>query len=631
MNAFPRWFVALLFFSPAQISCVSNATAAEATNASEQSLPNILWITSEDNSANWLGCYGNTAANTPRLDALAKESVLFERAYSNAPVCAVARSTILHSVYAVSSGTQHMRSRHTIPKSFKPYVSYLRELGYYCTNNSKTDYNRAGKDKVIWDECSNQAHFKNRSSDQPFFAIFNFTVSHESNLFPEKVANNRKRGTVPNASRISSDDVKLPPYLPDLPEIRQDIANYHDCITAMDHQVGKLLDELSEKGLADDTIVFYYADHGGAIPRGKRYLTDTGVRIPMLVRVPKKWRHLTPFSPGERTEEIVAFVDLAPTLLSIVGTAKPDYMQGRAFLGSQRTEPAEDAVAFLYADRFDELYGMRRGITDGNYKYIRRFTPHIPAAPCSNYSLGQPGWAAWMKAWQSGELAEQHRHIWETPQAIDELYDLKADPWEVNNLANSAEHAELLNRFRTHLKQHMKEVQDTGVIPEPLFRTYTGDATICDYVRSEACDHDALVDAAWLASSGDAENMPTLFAMMKDKSPIVRYWGALGCCVHGANAVELAPHLVALAEDESPCVRLTAAQALWHIGKRKAGQRALQREFDADINAEDSILMSNLLVQLDCVDEVPQEWIDRILADESASEYFKRFVKRITQ
>ncbi|MEM8946241.1 MAG: sulfatase-like hydrolase/transferase [Planctomycetota bacterium] len=605
-----------------------SACAAE-DSAAER--PNILWITSEDNAAYWLGCYGNDEAQTPRLDALAAKSVLFERAYSNAPVCAVARSTILHGVYAVSTGTQHMRSRHRIPESFRPYVEYLRQQGYYCTNNNKTDYNRAGDDKSIWDACSGQAHYKNRKKGQPFFAIFNLGVTHESNLFPEKVAKNRQRNIVPSEPRIDPAQVFVPPHLPDLPLMRTDIAIYHDCVTALDRQVGRVLDELEDRGLADDTIVFYYGDHGGATPRGKRYLTDTGVRIPMIVHVPKRWQHLSRFTANQRSEELVAFVDLAPTLLSLCGLEKPELMQGRAFLGPHRVEPDADAMVYLFADRFDELYGMRRGLTDGRYKYIRRFAAHLPAAPCSNYSLGQPGWVAWMTAWQQDELAPKFRKLWEGNQAVEELYDLQSDPWEVSSLVGSPAHAEQLARFRSRLASEMIAVQDTAVIPEPMFRELAADETICDYVRGDRCDLDKLVPIVLQATSGDPDNKTQLFAMMQDKQPVMRYWGALGCSVHGERAAELAPHLVDLANDESACVRMTAAQALWNLGKRKAAQQALIAEFDRQQNPEDSILMSNLLVQLDCVDQVPQDWIDRIMADDTASEYFKRFVKRISK
>ncbi len=618
----------LLPFALIALLASSSLAQSEPDNAAR---PNILWITSEDNAAYWLGCYGNTEAQTPRLDALASRSVVFEHAYSNAPVCAVARSTILHGVYAVSSGTQHMRSRHRIPDSLRPYVSYLREQGYYCTNNSKTDYNRRGNDGAIWDASNRKAHYKNRQPGQPFFAIFNFTVSHESNLFPDKVAKNRKQGLVPEPTRVAAKDVQVPPHLPDLPAIREDIARYHDCVTALDKQVGGVLDELEERGLAEDTIIFYYADHGGATPRGKRYLTDTGARIPMIVHVPEKWQHLSPFRPVEQSPELVAFVDLAPTLLSLSGLEKPKQMQGRAFLGEHREAPGDAPIVFLYADRFDELYGMRRAITDGRYKYIRRFTSHLPAAPCSYYSLGQPGWAEWMSAWQNKKLPPKYAALWETPQPVEELYDLEADPWEVRNLADDPAQASLVAKYRQRLQQQMVAVKDTGVIPEPMFQTLAGEDTIREYARSEQCDLEELTRLAFLASAGDPENTTALFAMMQDDDPIVRYWGALGCSVLGERAVEMSPHLVKLGDDPSACVRLTAAGALWEAGKKKAGLQALLREFarpSDSFNDEDEILLTNLAKQLDMIDQIPEEWFERVRQDKSAGQYVRRFVER---
>lgn len=365
------------------------ATAGELpTEAPKPVRPNILWITSEDNAAFWLGCYGNADAHTPRLDALAAQGLRFDRAYANGPVCAVARSAILNGAHAVTQGTQHMRRRHPIPALFQPYVTFLRERGYYGINNSKTDYNFRGDDRAIWDECSNRAHYRNRAAGQPFFAIFNLTISHESQLFPENVRQNRAKGLIPETPRVNPQHLTPPPYVPDLPEMRADFAVYHDLMTALDTQVGQLLDELQAEGLAEDTIVFYYADNGGPTPRGKRYLEDTGTRVPLLVRIPPRWQSLAPFRPGTVVTEPVSFVDLATTLLSLVGLEKPASMQGRAFLGPHRQPPADDAVVFLYADRVDEIYGMSRGLTDGRFKYIRRFTPHLPAAPYSQYALG---------------------------------------------------------------------------------------------------------------------------------------------------------------------------------------------------------------------------------------------------
>ena len=362
-----------------------------------------------------------------------------------------------------------MRSRHKIPAKYLPYVSYLKKQGYYCTNRSKTDYNFEGNDKAMWDQCSGSAHYKTRPDGAPFFAIFNLTVSHESSLFPDRIAINREKDLIPQKPRVKPADVDLPPYLPDLPEIRSDIAIYHDSMTALDTQIGAILKELKDSGLAENTIIFYYSDHGGVTPRGKRYLKDTGVKVPMILHFPNKWKSLSPFKDGDKVDEIVSFVDLAPTLLSLLDVDKPTHMQGRAFLGKKRTAPPEQQFALLYADRFDEFYGMRRGITDGRWKYIRRFTPHLPAAPYSYFQFSQAGWTAWQKAWQDGKLTKQFKTIWEEEQATEELFDTQADPWEIKNLATDPAHQKQLSAMRNQLQKAMIEAKDTGLIPEPMF------------------------------------------------------------------------------------------------------------------------------------------------------------------
>lgn len=593
------------------LACLIPAAAVDSPAYAEASVdrPNILWITSEDNAAHWLGCYGNEQASTPRLDRLAEEGVLFRHAYSNAPVCAVARSTILTGVYAPSQGTQHMRSRHPIPADFKPYVTYLRDQGYYCTNASKTDYNFDGNDRQWWDECSGKAHYRKRAEGQPFFAIFNFTTSHESSLFPNK------RGKPPY--RLAPSEIEVPPHLPDLPEVRADFAAYHDKISRLDAQVGEVLDELEKAGLAEDTIVFYYADHGGPTPRGKRYLKDTGVRVPMIVRVPEKWKHLSRFAAGSRVEEPVAFVDLAPTLLSLVGMEKPEHMQGRAFLGEHRSAP-KDGV-FLFADRFDEFYGMRRGWTDGRWKYIRRFTPHLPAAPYSYYQFSMPSWTAWRQAWKDGKLEEQHRRMWESPQPVEELFDLEADPWEVKNLAADPAQAERLETMRERLKKKMSEVKDTGIVPEPMWAELLGDYTVAELARSEDFPYQEILDRAFAASGGEA-------LVLDSEDPVMRYWSLLGHLVAG-EAGESKTCL----EDEHSVNRVLAAEVLHATGEEALATENLLAELDRDLDDYSTQYLLNALVRLEISPRIPDAWIEETLKDRKAGSYVKRFAEQLKE
>ena len=586
----------------------------------DKKAPNIVWIVSEDNSSHWIGCYGNEQAKTPRIDALAKEGALFEHAYSNAPVCAVARATILTGVYSPTMGTQHMRSRHTIPAKYKPNVSYLRAAGYYCTNNSKTDYNFEGDDGSYWDESSNKAHYKNRPEGKPFFAIFNFMNSHESSLFDNKPA---------EPKRLKPEEIDLPPYLPDLPEIRKDYARYHDRITRMDSEVGKILDELEKNGLSENTIVLYTSDHGGILPRGKRYLEETGVKIPLVVRVPEKFKSLSPFNAGQRVTEPVSFVDMSPTFLSLTGIDIPEQMQGRPFLGSKRVEPAGDEMEFLFADRFDELYGMRRGLTDGKWKYIRNFNPHLPQAPYSFYQYGQPGWNAFRKAFDEGKLATEHAAIWLPPVFSEQLYELSADPWETNNLAADPAHAEKLAAMRARLKDTMRQVHDTGLIPEPMFDSLSKGTTIADYAQSDEFNLDAVLDLAFAASAVEESNIPSLTEALSSEDPIQRYWATVGLLVLGEKSAAAADSVAALLKDEHAVVRTTAAEALMIWGKKDAASKALITDVDMKMDPSSLLNHLNTLRRYDLLGELPKGWGKGKNMKGGDYDYIERFFERV--
>ncbi len=270
------------------IGCLLIITVlVQCSGPKETERPNILWITCEDISP-YLGCYGFEQAQTPNLDRLAKEGIRYTRAYANAPVCAVSRSMLLTGMYSSSIGTHNMRCYTQLPASIPAYPKIFREAGYYCTNNVKKDYNSPfQQDTTLWDESSNQAHFRNRNDGQPFFAVFNFTVTHESQLSEENQKGHIENGRIPDEPRIDPEDIELPPYHPDLPVIRRDWARLHDLITRMDEQVGEILQTLEDEGQAENTIVFFYSDHGGMLARSKRYLYNVGTQVPLIVRLPE--------------------------------------------------------------------------------------------------------------------------------------------------------------------------------------------------------------------------------------------------------------------------------------------------------------------------------------------------------
>ena len=436
------------------LACRSQLAAADR--------PNILWITSEDNGPH-LGCYGDEYATTPNLDAFAEKSCRYLHCWSNAPVCAPARTAIITGMYPTSLGAEHMRSMVRLPEGFLMYPQYLREAGYYCTNNSKEDYN-VEKPGKVWDESSRTAHWKNRAEGQPFFAIFNLTISHESQI----------RNEIDEQDRIHDpDNVRVPAYHPDTPEVRKDWAQYYDRLTMMDAKVGETLRELEEAGLADETIVFYYGDHGSGMPRNKRWPYNSGLHVPLLVHIPEKWRDLATddFETGGTSGRLVSFVDLAPTLLSLCGIEPPEHMQGHAFLGEHAAEPQPYIHGFR--GRMDERYDMVRSVTDGRYVYIRNYMPHRIYGQYVSYMFQTPTTRVWKERFDDGELDEAQSRFWQ-PKPPEELYDLESDPDEVINLVESAEHRDVLERMREALVDHLSRIVDLGFFSEYHLHAYSG-------------------------------------------------------------------------------------------------------------------------------------------------------------
>jgi len=538
---------------------------------SRNELPNILWITSEDN-ARMLGCYGDSFATTPNLDRLAAEGFLYTNAYANAPVCAPARNTIITGVHACSAGNGQMRSNYAKSELVKPYTEFLRQKGYYCTNNSKTDYNYADiRLEEMWDECGREAHYKNRGEGQPFFAIFNFTTSHESSIhnpLPDSVLRHRP------------EEVTLPPYHPDTPEMRHDWAQYYDRVEEMDRQVGEVLQELEEAGLAGNTIVFYYSDHAGVLGRSKRFLYETGTHVPMIIRIPARYRHLFPErSTGSHVERLVSFVDLAPTLLSLTGQKAPEYMQGSAFLGRYRQ--AEPDYVYMFRDRMDERHDMSRSIVDREFRYTRNFNPNRIYLQHLEYLWRAPSMRSWEEAYRSGQCNEVQSRWWK-PKPAEELYDTENDPWEVNNLAGDPAHAERLAAMRRACMEIGASIRDAGYIPEADRAVRTGDMAAYDYMRSGLVPFEEIRKAAWVASEADPGNMEQLLAWLGHEDGAVRYWAAQGLLILGEASRPHLDRVKQAAFDDAWNVSIAAAELLYILGEEELARDAYARVLGCD-------------------------------------------------
>ncbi len=520
----------------------------------QQEAPNILWLVSEDNGP-FLGCYGDDFAVTPNLDRLASSGILYSRAFANAPVCAPARSTIITGCYASSLGTLPMRSQNPIPDNIKFFPEYLREAGYYCTNCAKEDYNTV-KEFKGWHESSRDASYRNRPDGTPFFHVQNFGVSHESCLHTR----------VP-IEELTHDPakVKLPPYHPDTPDMRHDWAQYYHKISELDGQIGEFLAQLEKDGLAENTIVFYYADHGGVLGRSKRYIYESGTRVPMIIHFPEKYKHLASRHAGSVEDRIVSFVDLAPTVLSLAGIEVPGYMQGSAFLGKQKTEDPE--YAFLYRGRMDERMDMSRAVRDSRFRYIRNYMPWRPALQKLEYLWRAPSMKSWEKAYKAGECNEVQSRFFE-PRPAEELYDAEADPWELNNLAENPEYADVLIRMRAALDLKMKETGDSGFVSEGQLSRRAEGTTIYDYLRGDDYPGKEISEAAALSVNAGSGDIKKLTALLGNKDSSVRYWGAAGILRLGIKTPGIITEVSPLAEDECLDVRTLTAEILYKAGQK---------------------------------------------------------------
>jgi len=422
--------------------------------------PNILWISCEDISSR-IGAYGDSVAITPKIDQLAADGMKFTNVFTVAPVCAPNRSAIITGMYPTTIGTQHMRTGHrgstgelptpyasVLPPYVKAFTEYLRAAGYYCTNNSKTDYqfNTFGTPVTIWDENSTKAHYKNRSDqEQPFFSIFNYTLTHESKNWPDPVYWD-----------IST--VEVPPYYPDTEEVRKDIARSYENIARLDTIVGEHLKALEEEGLADNTIVFFWSDHGDGMPRGKRWTYDSGTKVPFIVRWPGK------IPQGSVNDRLISSIDWGPTVLSLAGVPVPAHMQGRPFLGPQVAEEPEFLVNTR--DRFDESYDMVRAVRDEEFRYVRNYYPNQPYVLWIPYRNRSNIMKELLRLQAEGGLNEVQKLWMSDTRPPEELYHSIEDPHEINNLVNEPEYQEKLAEMRQRLDHWRIESKDLGDLPE---------------------------------------------------------------------------------------------------------------------------------------------------------------------
>ena len=590
--------------------------------------PNILWISCEDISPH-LGCYGYSKAITPTLDKFAQRGTRYTHAFTTTPVCATNRSSIITGMYPTTIGTHHMRCTAKLPEHVKCFPHYLRAAGYHCTNNAKTDYNfpvPAG----AWDENGGKAHWRSRQSDQPFFHVRNFTNTHESQNWPRGKEHQRRTPDLTPEQRQDAAPLELPPYYPDTPQVRRDWANYFENITQLDYNVANLLQQLDDDGLADDTIVFFWSDHGVGLPRGKRWLYDSGTRVPLLVYIPDTFRTDQQGRPGTVTDELISFIDLAPTVLNLCGVAIPQQMQGRAFLGPNLSPPRQYVVSVR--DRMDERYDMIRTVRDQRYRYIRNYMPWKPYDQWLNYAERNETMKALRRLHAAGELNELQARFLAEEKPFEELYDCQADPHEVNNLAlvRDDEAEQQLKVFRAHLDRWQLETRDLGFVAESVLESEQKKRGSRWAILRGPASGTTLSEMIQFAAQ-DTYSQPYLTMIaLSSENPLIRRWAVTGMTWSARrsqrqedpdNAAQL---LGEITKDKTATTRIAAAAGLCQAGQLDTGLPILISALAAD-NPWDR------LSAVIAIDELGDQARSAIPALKKAAKDSNRYVVRVTE
>ncbi len=507
--------------------------------------PNFLWISCEDTGPQ-LGCYGDPHAITPTLDRLAGQGVRYTSAHTVAGVCAPSRSGIITGMYPSTLGSQYMRCRIELPDFVHCFPEYLRRAGYYCTNNVKTDYNFAPPPKA-WDELSNKAHWRTRAKGQPFFSVFNIVCTHEGQVRMRGAAHEANVARLKPTERQDPARLALPPYYPDTPECRRDWANYYELITAMDYQASDRLRELEQDGLLEDTIVFFWGDHGAGLERAKRWLYEASTHVPLIVRIPEKFRLSGQGAPATTDARLVSFIDLAPTMLNLAGVEVPRHMQGQAFLGPKL--PAPRRHVFAARDRMDERYDLLRAVSDGRYRYIRNFEPWTPWTQPLTYAEHGNVRKEMRRLAREGKLTGPARDYMADHKPVEELYDVREDPWCIRNLAGADAHRQTQARLRRTLDEWMIETRDLALIPEPVVAE-RGARFGSRYAILRQPGAEAYLKRLRAAADGAGVDP-------RDPDEAIRYWAAMWMA-HGCD--KSPERLREAMRDQSATVRVAAAR-----------------------------------------------------------------------
>ncbi|EWH11713.1 sulfatase [Catenovulum agarivorans DS-2] len=506
--------------------------------------PNFLWLVSEDNSYIFSRLYHEQGAKMPNIEALAKQGLIFNNAFSNAPVCSTARTTLATGAYAPKLALNYHRrySESQLPSGLKPIAQILRDAGYYTSNNSKNDFNFVENTAdPVWHDSSNSASWRNREAGQAFFHMQTWTTTHEYNLhFPASDVKTKP-------TKHNPDKIKLPKNFPNTELFRYTYARYLDQHQQLDQQIGKVIEQLKADGELENTFIFYFADHGGVIPGTKGYANELGLHVPLVVRIPKNFKHL--LHPdlqnlqNARIDGVVNFVDFAPTLAELAGAPRSKYHDGQAFLTADISlkQLNQRNTSFAYADRFDEKLDMVRSLRVGKYKYVRNFFPFIPDGLHNQYRYQQAAYREWRALFNAGKLTAEQASFFQAKSA-EALYDIEADPFESNNLATEPQFAQTVRRLRAQLTEKLKAMPDLSFYPEYYLHQHAL-SNPAKFANLHKHNISKLIDIANAQLKPWQQAKIELTKALNSSDSIQQYWALIGLSSFNQQAQSIVPQV----------------------------------------------------------------------------------------
>ena len=531
--------------------------------------PNILWITSEDNSIEWISCYGSKNAKTPNIDQLAKEGFRYLYCFDNGAVCAPTRSSWITGMHSISNGTQPMRSGFEIPATISFYNELLQKAGYFTSNCSKTDYNLRGpkgrNPKEFWDYSGGDyaGTWKKRKEGQPFFTVYNIGDSHESRAFGDH-----------KDESIDPEKMILAPYHPDLPEMRNTYAKYASAISRMDSLVGQAIENLKQDGLYENTIIVYNSDHGGVLARSKRFLYSSGIHCPLIVRIPEKMKALYPKgkTPGSTMDRIVSFIDMPKTWVSLTGAEMTDQFQGRIFLGPN-TEP-ESQYHFSWRERADERFDNVRVMRDKQFAYHKNYAPFAPNGQYLAYMHNMKATGAWERHHLAGKTNAVTGRFFE-PRPSEEFYDNFKDFHNIDNQIDDPLHQTKIKELKKELRRQQLKYFDSGLMPEEMRNRIIKEknTTVYAFVRDPKLYPLAqYLDYSDLALTRKKKNLKTFIKGLADEDPVKRYWSVIGLLLLEKQAKPAIPELKKVLGDRDE-IPAFAAWAIYKAGEKTFAEK----------------------------------------------------------